>query len=858
MRARDFEDLRDQFEREGQWAGFFGVTSLEGLRMTDFERTLVETGVPFDLVIVDEGHHLRNPATRSFALGEVLSDQSDHLLLLSATPIQTGQSDLLSLLQLVDPAEFQATSLDDLDALLEPNRYINGALARLSRPAPDLHDVAEQMRGALRTRHGESFAGNAVFTSWLRRIEDVPGLTPEATVQLRRDLQRMHTLAPYYSRTRKREVEEAAERQAMVLHVELTPGEQDFYDAWVEFLIARARARNPEAPPGWAITQFERMAASSLQAARVRLDALISELDVGDDYEGTDPDLADDARGLAAQPVALETAVSRVRAAADMLPDRDSKLDRFLELIGRLLAEKPDRKILVFTFFRSTLRYVVRCLRDAGVGCASIWGDDTPEQRGEIIDGFRASTDASVLVSTEVGSEGLDFQFCDVVVNYDLPWNPMRVEQRIGRIDRYGQREPRVVVASFFARETIDTRILERLYERIGVFEESIGELEPILGPAISELQADAFTRGLTAEQQEQRAHDAVLRIEQRKQDMDEFESARAELMGQGELLNQEIESIQTSGRYVSPAETKALVQRWLHRVDLRHGQLRPTNEDSVLDLEVSDAGVARVRHHMVRRRITHPNALRLMQRIQDEHHAWVTFDSEVSGEHEGLPFLHTGHPLVLTAIEELQADEPPGWIARIGSFVLPADAVDERTRGGIALAVYRLGLHGIDSQESLLPVAVSLGTQENLDDLADYLLGALSESAEAPPPSLDELAITNIEGVALELVEARRREIEELERGQLAARIAVRRATLERTYAARITRAVVLRDQAMDERIVRLHGGRARNLQAELDQRVHELTDIPEPAAEVELLAMAIFSLRDADAGRPDARPPN
>ncbi|MXW23383.1 MAG: hypothetical protein F4Z96_01665, partial [Chloroflexi bacterium] len=290
MRARDFEELREQFERDGQWSAFFGVTSLEGLRMTDFERTLVETRVPFDLVIVDEGHHLRNPATRSFALGEVLSDQSDHLLLLSATPIQTGQSDLLSLLQLVDPAEFGPTSLDDLDALLEPNRYINSALALLSRPQPDLHDVAEQMRAALGTRQGESFRENVVFMSWLSRLEDVHELTAEATVQLRRDLQRVHTLAPYYTRTRKREVQESAEREARVLHVELTPEEQHFYDAWVEFLIARARARNPEAPPGWAITQFERMAASSLQAARARLDALVADLGIGDDYEGTDPD----------------------------------------------------------------------------------------------------------------------------------------------------------------------------------------------------------------------------------------------------------------------------------------------------------------------------------------------------------------------------------------------------------------------------------------------------------------------------------------------------------------------------------------------------------------------------------------
>ena len=524
MRAQQFREMSEQFEREGYWPGFFGVASLEGLRMTDFERTLVETGVHFDLVIVDEGHHLRNPATRSFALGEVLSDQSDRILLLSATPIQTGQSDLQSLLQLIDPAEFRAASLDDLDTLLEPNRHVNAAIARLSRPAPDLAEVAGQMRAALDTPHGASFADNDVFMSWLRRLEDLRELTPEATVSLRRDLQRMHTLAPYYTRTRKREVEETAERKAQTILVPLEPGEQEFYDAWVAFLIERSMALNPGIPPGWNINMYERMAASSLQAAHARMDDLIKGLAIGDDYEGADPERREDDR-VAPDDPRLREAIERIEAAAADLPERDSKLDRFIELIEGLLGDRPERKILVFTFFKSTLRYLRSRLSGAGVGCVAVSGDDGPERRADIIDGFRENAGLHVLLSTEVGSEGLDYQFCDAIVNYDLPWNPMRVEQRIGRIDRFGQREPQVVVASFFAEETIDTRILERLYDRIGVFEQSIGELEPILGPEIAELQADALTRGLTPEQQERRAHEATLRIEQRKQDMEQFES---------------------------------------------------------------------------------------------------------------------------------------------------------------------------------------------------------------------------------------------------------------------------------------------------------------------------------------------
>lgn len=847
LRARDFEDMQAQFDRDGRWRGFFGVTSLEGLRMIDFERTLVETGVPFDLVIVDEAHHLRNPATRSFSLGEVLSDQADHMLLLSATPIQTSQSDLLSLLRLVEPAEFQAVSQEDLEALLEPNRYINAAMTKLARPNADLADVAREMRHALETEYGTGFGGDDVFMSWLARLERAAdALNPEETVRLRRDLQRMHTLAPYYTRTRKREVEETVEREARVIRVVLTPEEQEFYDAWVAFLIQRALARSPDAPPGFTITQLERTAASSLRAAHARMDALIGEVGADDDYEGSDsePVSADD--GALVSSPGLAEAVRRLESAASQLPERDSKLERFVELVQQLLAEKLDRKMLVFTFFRSTLRYLTSSLRAAGIECASIWGDDPPERRGDIIDTFRGAPGVNVLVSTEVGSEGLDFQFCDVVVNYDLPWNPMRVEQRIGRIDRFGQRAAQVVVASFFAAETIDTRILERLYERIGVFERSIGELEPILGPEIAELQADAFTRGLTAEQQEQRTLDAVLRIERLRQDMEEFESARAALMGQGDLLSQDIEDVRSSGRYVSPDEARAVVERWLQRVDPRRSGLKPTSRERVFDLEVSSEGVSSVHRYMTRQRMGQPDALRLLQRVQEERHAWVTFDSDLSQEFPRLPFLHIGHPLVLAAIDELQGEPSPDWIARLGSFALPPSAVDARTRGGVMLAIYRLGLRGLESQERLLPIALAVGSRERCDDLDDMLLGAFAGAASEPRPALDEAAIRDLEEAAFEYADARRRDVEEVERGQLAGRIAVRQATLRRTYEARMARAAELLAGASDERIRRLYEGRIRNLQAELEQRVRELVEMPEPSAELDLLSVAIFSDND------------
>ena len=106
-----------------------------------------------------------------------------------------------------------------------------------------------------------------------------------------------------------------------------------------------------------------------------------------------------------------------------------------------------------------------------------------------------------VLLSSEVGCEGLDFQFCDLLVNYDLPWNPMRIEQRIGRVDRYGQRSETVAIVNFVTPGTVDADIYERCLWRIGVFHHAVGGSEEILGTITQELHDIAESFSLSAEE---------------------------------------------------------------------------------------------------------------------------------------------------------------------------------------------------------------------------------------------------------------------------------------------------------------------------------------------------------------------
>ena len=154
---------------------------------------------------------------------------------------------------------------------------------------------------------------------------------------------------------------------------------------------------------------------------------------------------------------------------------QQSKVRSLLKRIASL----GGQKCIVFTQFRSTQETIVQALRQAGIEPAVFHGELGWREKEEALDQFR--THSPVLVSTEAGGEGRNLQFCSIVINYDLPWNPMRVEQRIGRVHRLGQEHP-VRVVNLVARGTIEAYVLEILDRKIRMFELVVGEIEEILG----------------------------------------------------------------------------------------------------------------------------------------------------------------------------------------------------------------------------------------------------------------------------------------------------------------------------------------------------------------------------------------
>lgn len=853
LNAKDLREMRSDVE-QGGWPSFLGIASLESLRRDEVREILEETRLHFDLVIVDEAHHLRNPLTLSYDLGETLSDQADHILLLSATPVQTSEVDLLSLLRLVEPAEFELVSPEAFDDLLVPNRFINAALAELSKPDPDLLAAASHLRGVLTTELVDRYRDNPRFRECLARLAQPGRPSPEVLVDLRRGLQELHTLARYYTRTRKREVEGVATRRSHVIAVTLTKEEATFYQALVDCLRAVIRERAPWIPAAWALSMRERQAASCLHAMGDVVAELLTGALLPTGVESTDPDLSQEGgAGLAsnALPDILQVRVAQLRHAAAALAASgiDSKGQELVHQIRMLLEDDPKRKILLFTFFKGTLRHLSRLLQDAGIGYVAVSGDDPPDVRAGRVEKFQQDPQASVLLSTEVGAEGLDFQFCDTVMNYDLPWNPMRVEQRIGRIDRFGQPKPVIHVVSFFVDGTIDTRILQRLYERVRVFEESIGELEPILGPVVRKLERQVFSPELTEEEVRRETEEALRRVETLRRQYEELEQHRAELLGQGDLLRQAVDSTVTSGRYVSPAELHALIAEWTEGLPHGLNAVKPTRQQSVWDLHLSAEAIGRLYQLLQRQHRTEPAAAQLLRRIQQDGHAWCTFDGEVAQQRPGLPFIDVAHPIAQVALADAQREPPGAPFGRIGALRLSGQPGWPPV---LALFLYRLEMSGLEPQVTLLPVPVDARTRTVRDDLGDALLGSLAGAQDAEPPDeLDADAIALLEDAAHRYADTRRVTAEAWASRSQQARVEARRDTLTRSYQARIRRREMLLSYVINPQIRRIHEGHIRNLQAELEAKLADLDRVPQPTATLELMAVAVV-MCGAEVGLP------
>jgi superfamily II DNA or RNA helicase len=497
---------------------FKAIVSYETIRRTI--STWPQNQIPnIDLLICDEAHHMRNATTQLYKTIALIFSSVKSAVFLTATPLQTNNENLYNLFHLLVPHQYRSFAL--FEWLGVANAKIHDAVRDLKQGR--IESSLEKIISLQKVGFGDLFVKNPVYHNIIAQLKSGK-LSREEILSLERNIKLLLTFSNVFSRTRKREAISAAVRAVVSVPVVFDAAEMEWYTYIVKFY--RERNAHP-----FTIVQLERQLASSLYAT---MKSKFQRLDLNSIHN---------------------------------LREQDAKFNRLITILNQCLETNPKTKILIFSTFRVTVEYLFERLQLVNYECSTIHGGIKPIDRARIIDRFRELPKIKILISSEVGSEGLDFQFCDVLINYDLPWNPMRVEQRLGRLDRFGQEWPRIKIFNFFIQNTIEARILQRLYERIGLFEQSIGDLEEILGEITEKLSHRIFQSDLTLEEEDNLSQETIDQILHQKHYQEQLEISSQELMGTNEVFHNEVNKLVEAGNIVHPYELEALIEGFFNRL---------------------------------------------------------------------------------------------------------------------------------------------------------------------------------------------------------------------------------------------------------------------------------------------------
>jgi SNF2 family DNA or RNA helicase len=479
IESQDFSMLK------GDDAGIFLISIDLAKKRADLFKDM-----SWDLALFDEAHHLRqhligsgrSRATLKYKLGKIVSDRTRALIMLTATPMQLNYFEFYSLLELLDSDLFQ-----DYETFI---KYVELVLPDIRRTLKDLEcpesDTLESARKLV----------NSLNSMFPRSLEPLILHDDSTDKEVADALSHFDYLSRIMIRHKKRE--EFPELKPRTVHtypVQYTDKEMIVYGRISTFIREAYVQAKEEQNRGMAflLVTFQQLLSSSpralLNALRKRYGVLthdarrmVVELDAPESDELVD-DIDSDI--LAVNPVEGE-----LEAVRDFIKDlselkEDSKLKAFKTLVIDLLNAHPSEKVIVFTRFIETQRHIQEALSEE-LSVAVFNGKMSLNEKDNAVEMFRDK--AQILISTEAGGEGRNLQFCHMIINYDLPWNPVRLEQRIGRIDRIGQKD-HVIVTNLASHDTIEQHIMDSLTQRIAAFENIVGPVDPILGSIESDIE---------------------------------------------------------------------------------------------------------------------------------------------------------------------------------------------------------------------------------------------------------------------------------------------------------------------------------------------------------------------------------
>lgn len=505
-----------------------------------------------DLLVIDEAHYLRNPESQTAKLGRLLRDVADHVVLLSATPVHLHNGDLFQLLNLIDEDTFNHPYA--FDEILNANAPLVKLRDHVLSRNADAATVAELVESAM---HHPLLRESRQLKDLQRALPSQEALnTPDVKSEIAHRVETVNLMSNVVTRTRKRDVHERrVVREATALYVPPNDLEREFYD--VVTGIVRNFCQSKDFPEGFLLATPQRQM-SSCMAAALRVWQTGGSRVAEELYEDVGIEEAPDVEGERPLIGHLVAVAGRLGSYED-LRKNDSKFEVLRTGLLRLLKEDPREKVVLFSYFKATLAYLNERLGEAGLRPIVLSGDSGKE-KGKILEAFAADSGPNILLSSEVGSEGIDLQFSRVVINYDLPWNPMRVEQRIGRVDRIGQKSEKISIWNLFYDETIDSRIYTRLYERLEIFKTALGDLEEVLGEKIRELTGQLLSQDLTPEQEERRIDQTATALANVKRQEEQLESESASLVAYGDYILNQVKAARDMHRWISGRDIFGLV----------------------------------------------------------------------------------------------------------------------------------------------------------------------------------------------------------------------------------------------------------------------------------------------------------
>ncbi len=712
-------------------------------------KAIDEQGIKFSLIVCDESHKLRNNTTMVYHGAEHLLMSADSVVFMSATPIMIDEYNLYNQLHLLD------NNLYDNPEVFRNNVQLNKpfvkALTQLNN-GYRLHDIADELESAEVTTYNtindietkQRFFIRDYFRDYpiyQEIIQLLKGNTDNHAIraQLQFDLSEMSPMNTIFSRTRKKEVTKdwsQAVRNPYTHTVSLSDEEKKAYEEAIEDYIDEHTT----------IDEYGRERSGSMGLVTVK-------------------------RQLA----------SSVWAYLNENEDLDDGIDRYNEYrdakFGRLLAilktvfEHGNKKIIVFAIFKKTLKYLNIRLREAGYKCVMIYGDSEID-KADVLRKFQYDDTVRVLLSSEVGSEGLDMQFCNTMVNYDLPWNPMVVEQRIGRIDRFGQESPKVNINNIIVEQSILEDIYARLLTRIGIFRESIGDLEAILDTemlledgrnitiqdALKFMERDYYSDKLTPEEVKRKEREIEQAIENEKLNLHKIEEGLTNALTNDSYFQEEIKKIEKNNAYVTSHELLLFVQQII-KEQLTTCELAASSKKGVYVLHVPKSDPRAVVSFLEQYQPADTDNKKLFRRyltrIDGENDLEMTFDQDLAFKDKSLTFINIYHPIIQAGVRMFEAKRDKRqctFFFELNSEKLP----DDIQAGLYMLAIYRISITRTlfekpMTTDSLYPLLFDVSNETVIDnhEVAETFMGRAQVDGRYAPLDesfkLDEEIIENL-----------------------------------------------------------------------------------------------------------------